>query len=114
MRRDPVEQNKGLPLFDEASPENPRVRSGDPVARAGPPDPPDKELLRTDQGRVLVYIRACGKRGATCDEVEQGLGLPHQNASARVNWLRDNHYIVDSRTKRLTRSDRPATVWVVV
>jgi len=37
----------------------------------------------TDQQRIRIYLQ--GRRtGATCDEVEQALGIPHQTASKRL------------------------------
>ena len=64
--------------------------------------------------QVFAAFKARGVRGATCDEVEEITGLPHQSASARVNWLKDSKrsWIIDSGKTRATRSGRQATVWV--
>lgn len=69
----------------------------------------------TPRLRALVFdaVRAAGREGATCDELEQCVHLRHQTCSARVNELRNEQRIVDSGERRLTRSGRMATVWVV-
>jgi predicted transcriptional regulator len=61
--------------------------------------------------RLLDMIRAANEHGVTCDELEAISGLRHQTASARVNELAKVGSIVDSGTKRTTRSGRKATVW---
>lgn len=64
--------------------------------------------------RVNDEIFVTYKRGAvglTCDQVEIALHGSHQSMSARVNELRDKGWIVDSGTKRKTRSGRLAIVW---
>ena len=58
---------------------------------------------------ILSHIRRGS--GATCDEVEIALDLTHQTASARINWLRNQGYLIDSKARRLTRSGRKAVVW---
>lgn len=59
--------------------------------------------------RVLAYIRDRG--GATCDECECALGMPHQTASARIRELFQRGRVRDSGKTRATRSGRKATVW---
>lgn len=63
--------------------------------------------------RVLELIRDRTQTGfgATCDEVETALKLPHQTASARIRELAKAGDIRDSGNRRLTRSNRKATVW---
>jgi hypothetical protein len=63
---------------------------------------------------VLAKVVEAGSGGLTCDEVEQLLVLSHQTASARLNELAGASVIVDSGTRRLTRSRRKAIVWVAV
>ncbi len=74
------------------------------------------ESIEPDLGRllhlVLTQIRACGSNGATDDELEVTLGLPHQTVSARRRDLVLRDYVVDSGYRRTTRSGRGATVWV--
>lgn len=61
---------------------------------------------------VLSFIRGRGVSGATCEEVEHGLGLKHQTASARVRELAQEDLITNSQTCRKTTSGRAAVVWV--
>lgn len=62
--------------------------------------------------QILEWIRSCGPRGATCDEVEQALGMSHQTASARIRELAtDNH--LDTNGERPTRTGRAAAVYIV-
>lgn len=60
---------------------------------------------------VFNFIK--DKGGATCDEVEVGLGLRHQTASSRIWDLSRKDFIIDSEVRRKTRSNRNAAVWVV-
>jgi hypothetical protein len=60
--------------------------------------------------RVWSFIRTRGSEGATCDEVEAALGLPHQSVSARVYDLEKQNVLVDSGQRRKTRSGRKARV----
>jgi hypothetical protein len=69
------------------------------------------ELQRT----ILAFIldtEGEDVTGATCDEIEEELGLKHQTASARVRELSQRGLIVDSGDRRPTRSGRQAIVWV--
>lgn len=70
---------------------------------------------------VRRYIASRGPSGATADEIEQALELRHQTASARVWELAGKNRkdmrpaaIVESGERRMTRSGRPAAVWVCV
>ena len=51
--------------------------------------------------RILNMFIACG--GVTCDEVEEVLGLAHQNASARINELVHSGHLSRSNRQRRTR-----------
>jgi len=69
------------------------------------------------QQRVLRFILSRGEKGATCDEVEEGLGMIHQTASARINELKDStderpQMLFDSMVRRQTRHGQQATVWL--
>jgi hypothetical protein len=66
----------------------------------------------SDEQYVLDYITYRQFDGATCDEVEQALGLTHQNASARVHTLAKKGLITLSGEARKTRSMRRAGVYV--
>ena len=68
-----------------------------------------KSQAPKDEGRILSFLREFGP--ATTDEIEFGLGLKHQTASARVNGLTEKGFIEPhGDTKRPTRSGRLATV----
>jgi hypothetical protein len=64
----------------------------------------DRSALNFDNQQIF-------SGGMTCDEVEHQLNRTHQSISARVNQLRDTGWIVDSGTRRNTRSGRKAIVW---
>ena len=68
----------------------------------------------TARGRVLAFIVSRGAHGATDDEVEIGIGMSHQTASARRRELDLRRLIVKDGTKRKTRSGRNAQVWIGV
>lgn len=87
----------------------PRARRSATSAAAAESIAPVMSVLRQ---KVLDAIRSCGTHGATCDELEDLLALRHQTCSARVYELRNHEMIRDSGTRRMTRSNRQATVWV--
>ena len=71
------------------------------------------------QKMVLDAVLAEGTMGATCDEVEVVLDMPHQTASARINELKDDdpdtgrpQMLYDSGARRKTRHGQLATVWI--
>ncbi len=61
---------------------------------------------------VLNFIAGSQGRGATCDEVERYLGMPHQTASARIRGLVKKDKIIGSDHTRKTRTGRKAMVWI--
>ena len=62
--------------------------------------------------KVLAFINARGSHGATCFEVEAGLALTHQTASARINGLARKSMTMPLATTRTAPSGRQAQVWV--
>lgn len=70
----------------------------------------------TDKAAIWRYVHDQGEHGATCDEIEVALGLPHQTASARVREMvlaaTDDKLrgLVRSGRTRATRSGRQADV----
>lgn len=64
------------------------------------------------ENKVLAFINARGDYGATCFEVEAGLALPHQTASARINGLQRKFLVQALVTTRTAPSGRQAQVWV--
>ncbi len=70
----------------------------------------------TLRGEVLRFVRAQTHvpafGGATCDEIEQALGLRHQTASARCRELVLSGHLIRTDRRRKTRSGRAAAVLV--
>ncbi len=65
------------------------------------------------RNRVLAFISIRGS--STCDEVEVGLGLPHQSASARINELHRSMGVIEvTDERRPTRTGCMADVYRVV
>jgi len=96
----------------------PRPYRGHPPAVAG--DETSEEAadsIASDasrlRGAVRTYILKGGEKGRTCDEVEVGLGMRHQTASARIRELFLMDRINKRGDKRKTRSGRQAWVWRV-
>lgn len=63
--------------------------------------------------RVIAYVAGLGDAGATSDEIEVALGLPHQTVSARITEAKAGGELVKSGDRRPTRSGRKAAVLVV-
>lgn len=109
----------GLPLFDQVTaakmrrrrtpPEAPFVVESDTSRQAAEDIRPDATRLAE---QILAWIRACGPRGATCDELEIGMELLHQTASSRIRFLVIDGRLRDSRLRRETRRGKAATVWI--
>jgi len=62
--------------------------------------------------KILAYLEAAGAAGATSDEVEEALKIPHQTVSPRILYLRHLGKVQDSGQRRTTRSGRSAICWV--
>lgn len=69
----------------------------------------DKARLRR---MVVQFVRDRGERGATCDEIELGLGMSHQTTSARVTEAKAIGLLSRTEERRPTRSGRNAAVLV--
>jgi len=65
------------------------------------------------EAAVFGFILRRGAQGATSDEVQEALGLTHQNGSARVSTLAKRGLLVLNGVKRPTRAGRRAGVYVV-
>jgi len=63
--------------------------------------------------QLLYVISFWGRHGATDDELEEWLDVPHQTLSARRRDAVLAGLIKDSGEKRKTRTGTPARVWVV-
>lgn len=60
---------------------------------------------------IFDHICIHGTHGATCDEIEQRLGLLHQTASCYITCLTREGQIQASGQTRAARSGRQVTVW---
>ncbi len=76
------------------------------------------DSMRTSAGsikhRVYHFILKAGNQGATDDEIEIGLNLTHQTASARRRNLELAGALVKTDNKRPTRSNRLAYVYTAI
>ena len=63
------------------------------------------------RSQVARYISVRG--GATCEEVEIGIGLRHQTCGPRIRELVQLGLVKDSGQRRPTRSGRGAIVWIL-
>lgn len=71
-----------------------------------------KDSARTLRFKVYAYIKKCGARGATDEEIQIALRMQLQTEVPRRRELIMKGLAVDSGIKRLTKSRRRATVWV--
>ena len=92
------------------------VAGSDPSCRAAESIAPYVSQL---QKMVLDAVLKEGMSGATCDEVEIMLGMPHQTASPRINELKEPdaetgrpQMLFDSGKRRKTQHGQLATVWL--
>ncbi len=72
----------------------------------------NKSKAPVQRAAIVNYIRSQGVHGATCDEAEVVLNLPHQTCSARFTDLKDEKKIVPSGEVRMTRTNSRAMVLV--
>lgn len=61
---------------------------------------------------VVDAVRARGPSGATSDEIEVLLNLPHQTVSARFAGLKKRGVLIETEATRKTRSGRAAGVYL--
>lgn len=66
-----------------------------------------KEAIRE---KILQYIRAMGMDGATCEQIEIALDISHQTASARCAELKNLKLVIDSGSRRETRTGTKAAI----
>jgi len=71
-----------------------------------------EESAGAKRARALREVVYSGPRGCTCDEVEEGASMLHQTASARLRELVLMGFIYDSGTRRKTRGNRSARVYL--
>lgn len=88
--------------------EAPFVRDSDTSQAAA--ESLSSEDLNRLQALILAHVADRGG-GATCDEVEVGLHLRHQTASARIREMCLKDWLYDTGMRRPTRSRRTARVY---
>ena len=70
---------------------------------------------KTSRHRVYEFMLSRGQYGATDDEIEEGLNMKHQSASARRRDLEKKFgAVVATGERRKTRSGRTAQVYAAV
>jgi predicted ArsR family transcriptional regulator len=76
----------------------------------------DSMLGEAAKQRSAVYraISTAQPPGATCEQVENHLGLKHQAASARIRELVLDGLVIDTGQRRRNTSGRTAAIWTVV
>lgn len=91
-----------LTIHFDAAPHNGTKTSEAAARRVGP-------RRRTDFQRILDFLFNC-PQGATCDRVEEVLGLRHQTASARMRELCRRGFVYYDG-ERETRSGHQARIY---
>lgn len=109
MARPATARNPQTDLFGGGDPMPPYVRRSDTSKAAAISMVADAKTIRE---AVFAYVRNRHGRGATCHEVEWGLKLSHQTASARLRELALANRVKDSGARRPTASGRKAVVWI--
>lgn len=81
---------------------------------------PEQLRLQSRHGRktimkaIALWVRARGALGATVDEVEHEMPMPHQTAGPRVSDLHRAGTLTLTGKTRLTRRGKPARIFVHV
>jgi hypothetical protein len=99
-----------FPLFPEdrdpdTAPYQPHSETSHAAAEAIEPD------LATLRGKVLAHLRACGKDGATDDEMQVALDMNPSTQRPRRIELCNAGWVVPTEQTRTTRGGREACVW---
>jgi hypothetical protein len=100
-----------LDLFSVAAKQTALPHNGTPTSALAALKGRDK--ARGDRLRILAFLVERGERGATCWEVEEGLNIMHQTASARISGMADDHWIEPLNEVRRTGTGSSARVWVI-
>jgi hypothetical protein len=99
----------GMPLFERA-PDPPAHHNAPETSReAAERIRPKAETLRA---AVLGYLVGRGKQGATDEEIQDGLCMSPNTERPRRQELEHMGFVERTQDRRLTRSGRPAVVWV--
>ena len=96
--------------FDEPTPAYKLARTHDPLTSHDAAASVDTTRL---EGMVLAYIEACGKSGATQDELLQAFPtFSYSSITARPAALKEKGLIIDSGEYRKGRSGRKQSVLI--
>ncbi len=98
-------------MFGKPKTMPPYVRGSDTSAAAAKSVASEVQTMKK---KVEAFIKNKRWMGATCDEVEKALKMPHQTVSARIRGLFTDGRLKDSTFRRTTRTGRKATVWIYV
>jgi predicted transcriptional regulator len=63
---------------------------------------------------VLRFVRACGERGATTEEISAAMQLPRVTVSPRMKPLETKGFVKATDARRKGASNRPSIVWVAI
>jgi predicted ArsR family transcriptional regulator len=63
---------------------------------------------------VLRFVRACGKHGATTEEISDAMHLPRVTVSPRMKPLEKKGFVKATEERRKGLSGRPSIVWVAI
>lgn len=101
----PAAKSPELPLFAPMPPSN-GTRTSNAAAESV------RESAKSLRQRVLNHLLACGKAGATDEEMQAALGMNPSTQRPRRGELVVLGLVCDSGATRPTTSGRQATVWV--
>ncbi len=96
-----------LDLFDEPTP----YARGSATSRAAA-ESVEPKVTRQEK-EVMAYIRSRGD-GAACFEIEKGIAMKHETASARITGLHKKGMLRRTGEKRKTLAGNPADVHVAM
>lgn len=68
----------------------------------------------TQRARILAFVRNCGARGATDQEIEQALRIANNTVRPRRGELQQARHIVLTDQRRPTASGRLSRVYVAI
>ncbi len=106
-----------IPPTRPAPPERPPYGGAVPAVVGSDTSEAAATSMESHAGRIradaLRMFSKVGERGATCDELEQMFDTSHQTMSARVRELALAGEIVETASRRKTRSGRQARVYVL-
>ena len=99
-------------LFNEDDPRKPLPHNGTATSKLAASTM--RQNATSQEVRVFEFIQAQGERGATDEEIQTALDMTGNSQRPRRGRLVERGHVADSLNMRMTRSGRPATVWVAV